>query len=168
MSSISPQVCVRVEWLWAPLLMSLCSGDGAPSPERGGMEKGVELNSFPSHEFFSASFHANFHFACPKAPSLPPPFTPFLPYSASVACATGGETFSSEARSVCREQTRESCAQLPLEQESEPFANSGSRFPSAAAVRPIIPYPIGRRATLPSFLAASFGRDHPLSDMGVA
>ena len=113
-------------------------------------EKGVELNSFPSHEFFSASFHANFHFACPKAPSLPPPFTPFLPYSASVACATGGETFSLEARSVCREQTWESCAQLPLEQESEPFANSGSRFPSAAAVRPISPYPIGRRATLPS------------------
>ena len=50
-----------------------------PSPERGGMEKGVELNSFPSHEFFSASFHANFHFACPKAPSLPPSAVhPFL------------------------------------------------------------------------------------------
>ena len=81
--------------LWAPLLMSLCSGDGRfslSSREPGGTEKGVELNSFPSHEFFSASFHANFHFACPKAPSLPLPFTP---YSASVACATGGETFSS-------------------------------------------------------------------------
>ena len=91
--------------LWAPLLMSLCSGDGRfPLRSRGpgGTEKGVELNSFPSHEFFSAPFHANFHFACPKAPSLPPPFTP---YSASVACATGGETFSSEARESCLSRT---------------------------------------------------------------
>ena len=88
-----------VFWGWRSLGRS-------PLPNVEGMEKGVELNSFPPHEFFSASFHANFHFACPKAPSLPPPFTPFLPYSASVvACATGGETFSSEARESCLSRT---------------------------------------------------------------
>ena len=80
-----------------------------------GKEKWAELNSFPSHEFFTApsSFHANFHFACPPSfPSFPPTLARSPPYSASVATATGGETSSSSsspkgtARArFCREQT---------------------------------------------------------------
>ena len=115
-------------------LMSLCSGMYTTLRRRAREGfNAAEVNSFPSHDFFTAArggdgFMRIFTFLPP-----PPLAHPFLPYSASplprgVKSAPRGTKRRRRACSVFRPVCRGSCAQLPLEQESEPFANSESRF----------------------------------------
>ena len=139
-------------------LMSLCSGDG----ERGRMEKGVELNSFPSHEFFSASFHANFHFACPKAPSLPPPFTPssLIRHRSPVPRGVKPSPRSPRRHVLSVANKLASRVRNCLSNKNRNLLRIADHdFPRPPSVRPIIPYPIGRQPFLPPILSCRILRE---------